>query len=367
VEGSGTDRTRGSRLAVCLFLAAVVAAAVLARPTTAAADPALTFGSHTSVGDLQGQARQVRAEIARLDDRLARSVEEYDAARAKLDALNAQLADARTDLLGAQAKLDVAQAVLGARLAQMYKTGRPSLIDVLLGSSSLTELSVQLDFFHRITQADEDSVAQIDALTRQVAALEQSITTQRDQALKDELDVREKRAVVEDQLAQRKAVLRDLDGRIKTMLARERRAAAQAAARLARAAGVNLESINGSAAQVAVIREAMRWLGVDYVWGGASPQGFDCSGLVTYVYAKFGVVLPHAATLQADLGTPVPFDELQPADLVFFGGPYRYHHVGIYAGNGLFIEAPHTGDVVKVSVLAGRGAALACRYPVRLP
>ena len=111
----------------------------------------------------------------------------------------------------------------------------------------------------------------------------------------------------------------------------------------------------------------MKYLGIPYVWGGASPSGgFDCSGLVLYVYAKFGVNFPHGATMQAHMGTPVPFDQLEPADLVFFGDPSFYHHVGIYIGNGLFIEAPHTGDVVKVSQLAGRGGTLACRYPIRL-
>jgi cell wall-associated NlpC family hydrolase len=88
---------------------------------------------------------------------------------------------------------------------------------------------------------------------------------------------------------------------------------------------------------------------------------------VLYVYARFGVDFPHAATLQARMGTPVPLSQAQPADLVFFGTPAFYHHVGIYIGDGLFIEAPHTGDVVKVSVLAGRGCTLVCRYPVRLP
>ena len=184
--------------------------------------------------------------------------------------------------------------------------------------------------------------------------------------MQDELGLREKRTVVEAQVAQREAILRDLDGRIKTMLARERRSAAAAAERLAREAGVALDTIEGSPAQVAVLRETMRWLGVPYVWGGASPRGFDCSGLVTYVYGKFGVDLPHGSSMQAHLGTRVPLSQLQPADLVFFGGPSFYHHVGIYAGNGLFIEAPHTGDVVKVSVLAGRGCTLAHRYPVRI-
>jgi len=67
------------------------------------------------------------------------------------------------------------------------------------------------------------------------------------------------------------------------------------------------------------------------------------------------------------MGTPLPFGQMEPADLVFFGDPSFYHHVGIYIGNGLFIEAPRTGDVVKVSQLAGRGSTLACRYPIRLP
>jgi peptidoglycan DL-endopeptidase CwlO len=112
----------------------------------------------------------------------------------------------------------------------------------------------------------------------------------------------------------------------------------------------------------------MKYLGIPYVWAGATPSGgFDCSGLVLYVYAKFGVQFPHGATMQAHMGTPVSLSEAQPADLVFFGYPAFYHHVGIYIGNGLFIEAPHTGDVVKVSQLAGRGCALICRYDIRLP
>jgi cell wall-associated NlpC family hydrolase len=61
----------------------------------------------------------------------------------------------------------------------------------------------------------------------------------------------------------------------------------------------------------------------------------------------------------------VPLGRLQPADLVFFGSPSFYHHVGIYIGDGRFIEAPHTGDVVKISKLAPRNCTFACRYPIR--
>ncbi len=95
---------------------------------------------------------------------------------------------------------------------------------------------------------------------------------------------------------------------------------------------------------------AMQYLGTPYVWGGASPGGFDCSGLVMYAYAQVGVSLPHSSYAQYGMGVPVSYDQLQPGDLVFFDG---LGHVGIYIGGGQFIHAPHTGDVVKISAMSG--------------
>jgi len=97
---------------------------------------------------------------------------------------------------------------------------------------------------------------------------------------------------------------------------------------------------------------ALRYLGVKYVWGGASPDGFDCSGLVMYVYAQLGIALPHFAAAQYALGVAVPRDQLQPGDLVFFDG---LDHVGIYIGGGEMVHAPQTGDVVKITPLSAFG------------
>jgi cell wall-associated NlpC family hydrolase len=110
---------------------------------------------------------------------------------------------------------------------------------------------------------------------------------------------------------------------------------------------------------VRAVQIAERYLGVPYVWGGADPAtGFDCSGLVMYVYRQLGIDLLHFSGAQFHEGAPVPFDALAPGDLVFFDlGPLGPGHVGMYVGGGRFIQAPHSGDVVKISSLSEFGYA----------
>lgn len=98
----------------------------------------------------------------------------------------------------------------------------------------------------------------------------------------------------------------------------------------------------------AVVVVAKRDVGAPYRWGGSSPSGFDCSGLVRYVYAQVGVALPHSAARQYRLGTPVAREDLEPGDLVFFD---RLRHNGIYVGHGRFIHARQTGRRVAVAGL----------------
>lgn len=103
----------------------------------------------------------------------------------------------------------------------------------------------------------------------------------------------------------------------------------------------------------AALALAQTFLGTPYRWGGESPKtGFDCSGLVQYVYGKQGVTLPRVAEQQARVGTPIPPEQLAPGDAVFFADRTGYiHHEGMYIGQGYFVHAPHTGDVVKISSL----------------
>ena len=115
-------------------------------------------------------------------------------------------------------------------------------------------------------------------------------------------------------------------------------------------------SSSSSSGGNAVYDTATDYLGLKYVWGGASlTSGADCSGFTQQIYKKFGVSLPHHAADQAKMGTKITSKKkLQAGDLVFFGSKNNITHVGIYGGDGKFIESPHTGASVRVSKLSSR-------------
>lgn len=102
-----------------------------------------------------------------------------------------------------------------------------------------------------------------------------------------------------------------------------------------------------------IVEFAMNYIGVPYVYGGSTPQGFDCSGFTQYVMKNFDIFLPRSSHDQYSMGTRVAKAQLIPGDLVFFkySSGYRINHVGIYIGDGNFIHSPIPGQTVKIDSL----------------
>ena len=97
-----------------------------------------------------------------------------------------------------------------------------------------------------------------------------------------------------------------------------------------------------------IVFTAMQMVGVPYQWGGSSPAGFDCSGLVQYVFANAGLPVPRTAAAQMDASAPLTLEKAQAGDLLFFRDGSRTSHVAIYLGQGRFVHAPSSGRQVSL-------------------
>ncbi|MFL5964847.1 MAG: NlpC/P60 family protein [Gaiellaceae bacterium] len=348
------------------------------------------------------QAQRVLQQVNALDLQFGRTVESWHGAQYELDKTRRQLATDRASLRVAKQQERMALARVRARLIALYESSdEPTTISIILGSSTVSDLIGRLDAVQAISAADHRLAVEATAARHRYAATERRtrVTEQRRAVAVSQLD--SQRRQIGSMLAQRRQLLSSIQSQVATLKAQEARRqavlAAQARARLAQQQELLRQQAAARAAAARHVAQppaiapaaggattttttttttstpaaptptpadlagghpeaatvAMKYLGVPYVWGGATPSGFDCSGLVMYVYAQLGISLPHYAAGQYGFGTPVSRDQLQPGDLVFFDG---LSHVGIYIGGGQMVHAPQTGDVVKISPLSEFGA-----------
>jgi len=340
----------------------------------------------------------LREQIEELDQKLDAAVEDYDYAKAKLADTQATIKRVQAELSKAEADLEAANAALSSRLVEIYKQGRLGILDVLVGSASFSELVNNLDLLQRLSERDALLVEQVKTYKDKVSARQADLARQleEEKELAAELDaakarVEQQLAAADKALAGKQAQIAQLEKEEAERQARlaeearkqaeeaKRKAAEEAKKKAAEAAAKKAAQQTSSAKKTAaldskkgvsvsvpesasgneVVSIAMQYLGCPYVWGGASPSGFDCSGFVMYVYNKVGVSLPHSSRLQYGCGQPVSRSELQPGDLVFFYDPIS--HVGIYIGDGKMIHAAGRGKDVRISDVWTKNYYGACR------
>jgi cell wall-associated NlpC family hydrolase len=338
---TGIRRARHSvRLRFVLPIA--VAIAVLLVTATAAGTP---------LSEKKAELERVKEKLGAVYLKADLAVEKYNLATAQLADIQAAMRENEHLLDVAEFNQELAKAQLESRARMLYKSRGVDFMDVLFASSSFDEFVSQLDLMRRLGDSDVDMVKSIAAYEREI----------RDRRLKLEIDKEEAARLVAERKAQKDEVLA-LQARLESLESRltgdidrlRQEAAAAAAAAAAEVSGEYPQPVDpGGSGHSEVVGIAMRYLGVPYVYGGASPSGFDCSGLTMYCYAQIGIGMSHGATDQQRASTPVPLSALQPGDLVFFGGASYSHHVGIYAGGGSMIHAPHTGAVVSYGSISG--------------
>src|SRR3954470_4170910 len=350
------------RYGLALLSALIVTLAVAA---AGAAEP-------TQITSKRAEAQQVLGQINAMDAQLEKAVEAWNGANVRLDQIEKDLATNRARLETAKKNLTRARGRVSDRIYALYTSEQPDALSVILGASSLGDLIERLDSSNRIAEDDARIAAEVTRFRNEVQTRQQELVRAESDQKKIVAARAAERASIQQQLAARQSLYSSIKDQIATMEAAERarqaRLAAQAKAATQQAdaqptttssggssGSTGSSSSGGStfspppATHTGVVGIALRYLGVPYVWGGASPSGFDCSGLTMYAYAQVGVYLPHNAAMQYGMGHPVAQSQLEPGDLVFFNG---LSHVGMYIGGGRFVPAPPTGDVVKISSLS---------------
>jgi cell wall-associated NlpC family hydrolase len=338
----------------------------------------------------QAQAQEIVAQVQRLAEEVGAAAERFNGANYRLQQLTGELRMTRTDLARARSMYRIAQDRLADRLVQLYTSDEPGAFEVILGAESLDDVMDAVEMRERVADHDAAIVEQVRAYRTRVAQRAEQLRRARAEQATVVKQRAAERASIEAKLAERQRLLGSVRAEIARLRAQERarqaelerRArAALAARRLSIAAAAerdtaaerdpappeahqhNTEPVAAPSSDPSAppitpppadasrgaqaVAIAMRYLGVPYKWGGASPSaGFDCSGLTMYVYAQIGISLPHYAAAQYQMGVPVSKDQLEPGDLVFYRG---LGHMGMYIGGGNYIHAPQTGDVVKIS------------------
>jgi cell wall-associated NlpC family hydrolase len=340
----------------------------------------------------QAHERAVLAQVNAIGRDLQVAEDQAQNAQNRLALVKERLHQNEYRLHVAKGNLRAAQHRLMARLYSLYVNGAPSTIDVIAGAHSLSQMIDRAESAQVLSDQDASLGSQALSFEHSVQARERQLKQlqlKREQAVRE---TEQRQRQVASELGQQKRLLASIHTTISQLQAQEaaheraaraaaearlkaeiaaRRAAAQRAAeeqaQQAQEASSSSSSSSaptivapppvsvptggsGGAGHPAAASIALHYLGVPYVYGGSSPSGFDCSGLVMYVYAQLGISLPHYTVAQWNATQPV--SSPAPGDLVFFNG---LGHVGIYIGGGRFVDAPHTGSVVRIDSMSGFG------------
>ncbi|AKJ13674.1 hypothetical protein ABB07_27650 [Streptomyces incarnatus] len=316
--------------------------------TTAAAAAVVLSANAANAAPSQKLSKdQVKAKVDELYQQAEQASEKFDGAKAKQQKLQKEISTIQDNVARGQQDLNKLRDGLGSLATSQYRSGGidPS-VQLFLSSNPD-------DFLDKASTLDQLSAQQVDAL-KKIQDKQRELAQERTEAADKLKDLSSTRTQLEQKKKEVQAKLADAQKLLNTLTAKEKAdlAAQQARADRSSSARVNLgDAPPASGRAAAAFSAAQSVLGSPYVYGASGPSSFDCSGLTSWAYAQAGVSIPRTSESQATIGTRI-YDQsqLKVGDLVFFYGDI--HHVGLYAGNGQVLHAPHTGAVVRYEAMS---------------
>lgn len=341
-----------------LVVLASFALSVVSTPVVSHAAP-----SQSDVARAVERLRELEADFETVS-------EEYNLVHDRLVHLRAQISE--TELVVGKVKSRMAtRSDAAERIAtELYMNGGTSgAIEAVLTSDSIADIEERLHYLETSEEAQskvfERLAADDDLLNSKMDVLQEATA----EAAKEESRLADLRASINEKVEGQQEEIADLNALIERANAREAAAAAAAEQAAAEAAAAEQDALiaqapepqsetSSSSATVissapapssraeAAVNAALDQVGKPYVWGAAGPDSYDCSGLMLWSWGQAGVALPHNSGAQYATTPRVSQDDWQPGDILFFGSPI--HHDAMYIGNGQMVEAPYTGQVVRV-------------------
>lgn len=361
---AASTTSRARRAAIGMLAALCVAV------TLVAGWPAEAFAAKPSTTAAIAKAQQ---QLDQLNIASEKAVEAYDQAQNAFAAASARLAAQQKAVANAKLQLTALQEKIRGLAVLEYESGGTTPLIALLVSGDPQTSFRRVDLLAQVNRYHEADLVAVAAAAQKLEQSEKVLAETVAAQRKALGEVSARKAAVERLIAKQQALLASLHVKAQQEDAAARaaaQAAAQAAARQYLAAprvsrsaprvlaDASQPSDGGAAPPVpsgsgaaAALAFAYAQLGKPYVFGGAGPYGYDCSGLTMRAWQAAGVQLSHSAEAQRHEGRPIPLSAVQPGDLIFWGIPAW--HVAIYIGGGRVITAPHTGTVVQIQSIWG--------------
>jgi peptidoglycan DL-endopeptidase CwlO len=307
---------------------------------------------------------QVQRRLDRLDHRAEQTSERLNTLRVVLQRRRATLVAIRADFEQERTKVRSLAHQLATVAVDEFQGGDLDTTVSLLTSKTPGRFLAQLTTVQAVNADQAAALKGYVAARGALAARARDLQARTDAIAKEEARIAREKAVLDRRAARARGILQQLRQERRARLAAQRRAARQAQQQQ-QAGAAPAPAPAGSPAPAptppapapppssgrgaVAVAFALAQVGDPYVYGGAGPDVWDCSGLTMGAWAAAGVSLPHSASLQYSSGTPVSLSALQPGDLVFYYSPIS--HVALYIGNGQVVHAPHPGTTVQVAPL----------------